>query len=140
MADTLLLQVKGFPYALDELLCDRALAAGYRHGRYVTPRLTAGMHHRFHAPHDCRVEQVTHIAGDVWNVNPATLKRIEKVYCKNQRAGGLSIRARTSPSPHPSRGGHRQGVPSNHRFARLPEDPKNAVECPQPGSPRRQRG
>jgi phosphatidylserine decarboxylase len=74
------------PYTLEELLCDRALAARYRHGRYATLRLTAGMYHRFHAPHDCRVEQVTHIAGDAWNVNPATLKRVEKVYCKNERA------------------------------------------------------
>jgi phosphatidylserine decarboxylase len=86
IGDNLLLQVKGSPYTLEELLCDRALAARYRHGRYATLRLTAGMYHRFHAPHDCRVEQVTHIAGDAWNVNPATLKRVEKVYCKNERA------------------------------------------------------
>jgi phosphatidylserine decarboxylase len=44
------------------------------------------MYHRFHAPHDCRVGQVMHMAGDTWNVNPVTLKRIDKVYCKNERA------------------------------------------------------
>jgi len=86
VADNLLLQVKGSPYTLEELLRDGGLAARYRHGRYVTLRLTAGMYHRFHAPHACRVQQVTHIAGDAWNVNPPTLKRIEKVYCKNERA------------------------------------------------------
>jgi phosphatidylserine decarboxylase len=86
VAANLLLQVKGLAYTLEELLGDCELAALYRHGRYVTLRLTAGMYHRFHAPHDCRVEQVAHIAGDAWNVNPATLKRIEKVYCKNERA------------------------------------------------------
>lgn len=86
VADNLLLQVKGSPYSLEELLDDRELVALHRHGRYVTLRLTAGMYHRFHAPHDCRVEQLAHIAGDAWNVNPATLKRIEKVYCKNERA------------------------------------------------------
>jgi phosphatidylserine decarboxylase len=86
IADNVLLQVKGFAYTLEDLLCDRELAALYRHGSYVTLRLTAGMYHRFHAPHDCRVEQVSHIAGDAWNVNPATLKRIEKVYCRNERA------------------------------------------------------
>jgi phosphatidylserine decarboxylase len=73
-------------YTLDELLCNPELVAEYRHGRYVTLRLTAGMYHRFHAPHDCRIGQVTHIAGDAWNVNPPTLKRIERVYCKNERA------------------------------------------------------
>ena len=44
------------------------------------------MYHRFHAPHDCRVDQVTYIAGDTWNVNPIALKRIEKLFCKNERA------------------------------------------------------
>ena len=83
---TELLQVKGSPYTLEELLGDPELAALYRNGRYVTLRLTAGMYHRFHAPLDCRVEQVTHIAGDAWNVNPSALKRVEKIFCKNERA------------------------------------------------------
>ena len=44
------------------------------------------MYHRFHAPADCRVEQVNYISGDAWNVNPIALKRVEKLYCKNERA------------------------------------------------------
>jgi phosphatidylserine decarboxylase len=83
---TELLQVKGFPYSLQDLLLDPALVEQYRDGRYVTLRLTSSMYHRFHAPHDCRVEQVTYIAGDTWNVNPIALKRIEKLFCKNERA------------------------------------------------------
>jgi phosphatidylserine decarboxylase len=81
-----LLQIKGSPYSLEELLRDRELAQSYRHGIYVTLRLTAGMYHRFHAPGDCGVERVTHIPGDVWNVNPAALKRIDRLYCRNERA------------------------------------------------------
>jgi phosphatidylserine decarboxylase len=81
-----LLQIKGYRYTLQELLADPQLAAIYYNGRYATLRLTAAMYHRFHAPHDCRVEQVTHISGDTWNVNPIALKRIEKLYCKNERA------------------------------------------------------
>jgi len=83
---TELFQIKGFPYRLEELLGDPQLVAAHRNGRYVTLRLTASMYHRFHAPHDCRVEQVTYISGDTWNVNPIALKRIEKLYCKNERA------------------------------------------------------
>jgi phosphatidylserine decarboxylase len=83
---THLIQAKGFPYTLAELLVEPALAVVYRDGRYVTLRLTAGMYHRFHAPHDCRMEQVTYISGDTWNVNPIALKRIEKLFCKNERA------------------------------------------------------
>jgi phosphatidylserine decarboxylase len=86
VAENVLLQVKGAPYTLEELLCDPELAALYRNGRYATLRLTAGMYHRFHAPCDCRVRQVTHIAGDAWNVNPSALKRVAKIYCKNERA------------------------------------------------------
>src|SRR5688572_9407316 len=86
IAGTELIQVKGFPYALDDLLCDPTLVDHYRNGRYVTLRLTASMYHRFHAPHDCRVEQVTYISGDTWNVNPVALKRVEKLFCKNERA------------------------------------------------------
>ncbi len=86
IAGTELIQVKGFPYALDDLLCDPTLIDHYRNGRYVTLRLTASMYHRFHAPHDCRVEQVTYISGDTWNVNPIALKRVEKLFCKNERA------------------------------------------------------
>ncbi len=81
-----LLQAKGFPYSLTELLADEAWAQQYTGGHYVTLRLTSSMYHRFHAPADCRVEQVNYIAGDVWNVNPIALKRVEKLFCRNERA------------------------------------------------------
>jgi phosphatidylserine decarboxylase len=85
VAGTTLYQIKGFPYALDDLLCDRDLVDAHRDGRYVTLRLTSSMYHRFHAPHDCRVEQVTYISGDTWNVNPVALRRVERLFCKNER-------------------------------------------------------
>jgi phosphatidylserine decarboxylase len=78
-----LLQIKGFPYVLDDLL--GRSAGAHRNGRYVTLRLTASMYHRFHAPHDCCVELVTYISGDTWNVNPIALKRVERLFCKNER-------------------------------------------------------
>jgi phosphatidylserine decarboxylase len=86
IADTDVLQVKGFPYSLQDLVIDPELVNAHRNGCYVTLRLTSSMYHRFHAPHDCRVEKVTHIPGDTWNVNPIALKRIEKLFCKNERA------------------------------------------------------
>jgi len=82
---TRLYQIKGFPYALDDLLCDRDLVATHRNARYVTLRLTSSMYHRFHAPHDCHVGQVNYISGDTWNVNPIALRRVEKLFCKNER-------------------------------------------------------
>jgi len=82
---TQLYQIKGFPYRLDDLLCDRDLAAAHRDARYATLRLTSAMYHRFHAPHDCRVSQVDYISGDTWNVNPIALKRVERLFCRNER-------------------------------------------------------
>jgi phosphatidylserine decarboxylase len=83
---TELFQAKGFPYTLQDLLCDPALAEAHRNGRYVTLRLKSSMYHRFHAPHDCRIDQVTYVSGDTWNVNPIALKRVERLFCKNERA------------------------------------------------------
>jgi len=97
IAGTDLYQIKGFRYALEDLLCDDELVRAHRNGRYVTLRLKSSMYHRFHAPHDCRVEHVTYISGDTWNVNPAALRRVEKLYCKNERA---VLRSRLRDSGH----------------------------------------
>jgi phosphatidylserine decarboxylase len=80
------LQVKGMPYPVADLLGSAGEAAGFEGGWYVTLRLTAGMYHRFHAPYDLTVEQLRYISGDTWNVNPPALRRIERLYCKNERA------------------------------------------------------
>jgi phosphatidylserine decarboxylase len=89
------LQAKGFPYPLLDLLGDAELVRYYQGGQYATLRLTSSMYHRFHAPADCTVEQVNYISGDTWNVNPIALKRVERLFCKNERA---VIRCRLKPS------------------------------------------
>ena len=94
---TRLYQAKGFSYSLEELVHDPGLAAAFRGGTYATLRITSSMYHRFHAPHDCRVERVTYFAGDAWNVHPPALKRVEKLFCRNERA---VLRTRLSASGH----------------------------------------
>ena len=79
-------QIKGFPYRLEDLLGDAEAAERHRDGFFVTLRLTAGMYHRFHAPADGRVEELAYISGDTWNVNPIALKRVERLFCRNERA------------------------------------------------------
>ncbi len=83
---TTVYQAKGFPYDLGDLMPDEVMQAKYRNGTYVTLRLKSSMYHRFHAPVACDVHEVHYISGDTWNVNPIALKRIEKLYCKNERA------------------------------------------------------
>jgi phosphatidylserine decarboxylase len=87
-----LYQVKGFPYTLGDLIPDPELVDRFRDGSFLTLRLTAGMYHRFHAPTDIVVEGVTYLSGDCWNVNPIALKRVERLFCRNERA---VIEART---------------------------------------------
>jgi phosphatidylserine decarboxylase len=81
-----LMQVKGSFYTLDDLVLDTEAVERYRDGQYITLRLTPSMYHRFHAPHDCTIEHVKYIPGDMWNVNPPALKRIPSLYCRNERA------------------------------------------------------
>jgi phosphatidylserine decarboxylase len=88
--DAQLFQAKGFPYRLLDLLGDtphgQALAQQLQGGSFITLRLTSSMYHRFHAPCDATLEHVTYISGDTWNVNPIALKRVERLFCRNERA------------------------------------------------------
>jgi len=79
-------QAKGFPYTLTDLLGPLGADSPWRDGVFVTIRITSSMYHRFHAPYDLRLHDVDYFAGDTWNVNPIALKRVEKLFCKNERA------------------------------------------------------
>jgi phosphatidylserine decarboxylase len=86
IAGKTLFQAKGFPYELEDLIPDPLLRWDFENGRYVTLRLKSSMYHRFHAPVDCATDEIHYISGDTWNVNPITLKRIERLFCRNERA------------------------------------------------------
>jgi phosphatidylserine decarboxylase len=94
---TTVFQAKGLPYRLADLFGDEGAAQEYADGCYVTLRLRSDMYHRFHAPCDGRIERVTYHSGDTWNVNPVALKRIERLYCRNERA---TLRLRLNGGEH----------------------------------------
>jgi phosphatidylserine decarboxylase len=79
-------QAKGFPYTLEDLVGADEDIDAWRDGTFVTLRLTSSMYHRFHAPYNCTVDKVRYFSGDTWNVNPIALKRVAKLFCKNERA------------------------------------------------------
>ena len=83
-------QAKGFPYTLENLLSSPDLVQRWSQalegGTFVTLRLTSSMYHRFHSPSDAHLSHVTYISGDAWNVNPIALKRVQALFCKNERA------------------------------------------------------
>ncbi len=83
---TRVFQAKGSPYSTVELFGTEGAAEDFRDGCYVTLRLTSAMYHRFHAPGSGRIEHVTYHSGDTWNVNPIALKRVERLFCRNERA------------------------------------------------------
>lgn len=123
-------QAKGYPYRVEELFGHAAMAEPFRDGCFVTLRLTSAMYHRFHAPHDAVLQHVTHIAGDTWNVNPIALKRVERLFCKNERAAiHATLKRNDGPLPSsvpPSGGGSGDspglGAPiaSGHAIALVP--------------------
>jgi phosphatidylserine decarboxylase len=91
-------QAKGFAYPIEELFGPTQDTAAFRDGVYVTLRLTSAMYHRFHAPHDLQLEHVSYLSGDTWNVNPIALARIERLFCRNERA---VLRAHLAATGHP---------------------------------------
>ena len=80
-----LIQAKGLTYSLQELLHDSALASRHQNGVFITLRLKSSMYHRFHAPCNARLRRVRFISGDTWNVNPIAVRRIERLFCRNER-------------------------------------------------------
>jgi phosphatidylserine decarboxylase len=95
-----LLQAKGMVYRLDELVGDPERVAAHRDGTYVTLRLKSSMYHRFHAPCAGRIRHLDYVAGEVFNVNPPTLKRIHRLFCLNERAVvPIEVAAREHPGP-----------------------------------------
>lgn len=83
---TTLIQAKGFDYTLEDLLIEPALGERYRGGTYVTLRLTSTMYHRFHAPDAGDVDGIHYVSGDTWNVNPIAVRRVARLFCRNERA------------------------------------------------------
>lgn len=81
-----LLQIKGAPYSLGELIGNPLMASGLECYGYTTLRLTSAMYHRLHGPVDMRIVRVDYISGDVFNVNPPALRRISGLFCRNERA------------------------------------------------------
>ena len=84
--DGQLFQAKGFNYRLEELVGQDDSNAHWTHGQFITLRIRSSMYHRFHAPCHGILKRVRYFSGDTWNVNPIALQRVEKLFCKNERA------------------------------------------------------
>lgn len=80
-----LLQVKGRPYSLAELLGDPEEAKAFDGGAYATLYLSPKDYHRFHTPCRGRLERIRYLPGDLWPVNRAGVELVDSLFAQNER-------------------------------------------------------
>ena len=80
-----LVQVKGFTYSLNSLIDNSSISKRFSNGTCLILRLCPTDYHRFHFVDDGRCEETVKINGDYYSVNPAALKKIPELFCKNKR-------------------------------------------------------
>jgi phosphatidylserine decarboxylase len=84
--DGTLIQAKGLPYRLDELLAGDPLASRFQGGAYATLYLSPKDYHRIHVPCTGRVLAVGRVEGELWPVNEASTTFTPGLYVRNRRA------------------------------------------------------
>lgn len=82
----MLLQAKGLPYRVTELLKHDPAAARFEGGHYLTLYLSPRDYHRIHVPLPGRVTWVGRVEGELWPVNDASTTHVPRLYERNRRA------------------------------------------------------
>ncbi len=80
-----LLQMKGRPYSLAELLGDSNDAQRFEGGTYATLYLSPKDYHRFHTPCRTRVTRARYLPGSLWPVNRAGVELVDGLFSRNER-------------------------------------------------------
>lgn len=83
-----LLQVKGRPYALAELLGEGNVGR-YEGGAYATFYLSPRDYHRFHMPLDAVCERTRYVPGGLWPVNRVGVEGVARLFARNERIVGF---------------------------------------------------
>lgn len=81
-----LLQAKGLPYEVTDLLYADPLAERFRGGRYATLYLAPRDYHRIHVPCEARCIAIGRVEGELWPVNEASTAFTPRLYVRNRRA------------------------------------------------------
>lgn len=87
------LQAKGVPYTVAELLGDVADAAPFDGGKFATLYLSPKDYHRIHWPFDATVTRLRHLPGDLWPVNDEAVASIRGLFARNERVAILGTTA-----------------------------------------------
>jgi phosphatidylserine decarboxylase len=84
--DGTLIQAKGLPYSLAELLDGDPLAERFAGGAFATLYLSPRDYHRIHVPCEGLCRSVARIEGELWPVNAASTAHTPKLYVRNRRS------------------------------------------------------
>lgn len=88
--DGRIFQAKGHDYSLVELLGgDLSRADAFRNGKFVTIYLSPRDYHRIHMPLAGRLNQMVHVPGRLFSVNPVTVARVPRLFTRNERVAAL---------------------------------------------------
>ena len=83
-------QAKGRSYSVVELLGgDERLAAQFEDGEFATIYLSPRDYHRIHMPLSGKLEEMIHVPGRLFSVNPATARVIPRLFARNERVVSL---------------------------------------------------
>jgi phosphatidylserine decarboxylase len=80
-----ILQVKGRPYRVTDLLGDPSIAKGYEGGCYATLYLSPRDYHRFHTPEAGTIRRLDYWPGSLWPVNSIGLLGVDGLFTRNER-------------------------------------------------------
>ena len=79
-------QAKGHRYSTTALLGgDAALAAQYQDGSFATLYLSPRDYHRIHMPCEGRLTRMVYVPGELFSVNPATVRGVPGLFARNER-------------------------------------------------------
>ena len=88
-------QAKGHHYSTCALLAgDAALAAEFEHGQFATIYLSPKDYHRIHMPCAGRLLRMVYVPGDLFSVNPTTVRGVPGLFARNERVVSLFDTAR----------------------------------------------
>jgi phosphatidylserine decarboxylase len=80
-----ILQVKGRPYRVADLLGSEERARACEGGEFATLYLSPRDYHRFHTPAAGRITRLVYRPGDLWPVNAIGLQGVDGVFARNER-------------------------------------------------------
>lgn len=78
------LQAKGHQFALADILVDQEISDLFVQGHYASVYLAPKNYHRVHMPQAGELEQMIHVPGDLFAVNPTTMSNMA-VLARNER-------------------------------------------------------